>query len=589
QESDRPSSFPDWAPPQPVPDFSVAGTTTLADSSAVGINLGNNNNNLQGTITVTQSGGGNVAIGNKNSSVLGNIGLSGGGGLQTLTVTSTGGSIYQFNNANVITVPGAASFFATANGLATGTPVGAVILNNALNSFGGSVSAAGTLVVIRDSGALNLGTVTASTSLVATATSGNITQSGAINSTGLASFAAAAGQSILLGNGGNVFGSTVSFNALSGQLLNLTVVDSTALQLGAINITGSLIASGAGLTQATGTAISVGGTSTLTAGALNNIDLSLGNNFTGAVQIVSGNNVTLQDTGAFRFGAGVSTVSGNLVVTANGLIDQTGVVNVGGTSTLTAGLLNNIDLSLGNNFTGAVQIVSANNVTLRNISSAALFPTLSAAINDLTLTYNNAPIVIPSLPAPLNVNGQLNLTGVGISQSAGAGGLTTLAPMTLNGLGGAIVLSNPANIYGGTVTITGGASADIFFSNEDRVGPVSVAGTFTLRTPDFVPVNLAGLGGTGAFDVPDTTLANFNVGTFAPVASGVIGNGITISSPFNAPGIQGLFLTTQGGGNIAASAAITTGTLSLNSSGSATFSSVNSIANLGSVSIGNGS
>jgi hypothetical protein len=298
---------------------------------------------------------------------------------------------------------------------------------------------------------------------------------------------------------------------------------------------------------------------------------------------VSGNNVTLNDIGAFTFGnGGTSTISGNLGVTANGVINQTEIVNVGGTSTLAAGALNNIDLSLGNSLGGSVTIVSANNLTLRNISSAALFPGLSASINNLTLTYNAAPIVIPAgLP---NVGGNLNLTGLGITQS---GAFTTPGTLTLNGLGGAIVLNNSGNNYTGLVTITGGASADMFFrlADEADLGAVTTSGAFTLRTAPTISFNIAN-GASADFDVTDSQLSNFNVGTFAPIATG--GGDLDLGNLTSYPGIGGITLTTVGGGNINALGAINLNTLQLNSSGGATFSAVNQIQNLGNVTVTTG-
>jgi hypothetical protein len=584
---------------------------------------------------------------NNNGLILGNITV--GTGVLVMTTSSSSG-ITQSSAGNRVVAGGVATFIAN-----NGGPIGPVILNNAQNSFGDMVNAYGTRVVIRNSAStgLELGNVTASTSLTATSSSAGITQSGlGINSTGAASFAAAAGQSILLSNAGNVFGSTASFSALSGQLLDITVVDSTALQLGGSNITGNLIATGSGLTQTTGTTLLVGGTSTLTAGAGNNITLDNANNFGGEVRVVSGNNVTLNDIGAFTFGnAGTSTISGNLVlttagaitdtqavlitgttsltagagnnitldnannfggevrvvsgnnvtlndigaftfgnggtstisgnldVTANGVINQTEIVNVGGTSTLAAGAPNNIDLSLGNSLGGSVTIVSANNLTLRNISSAALFPVLSASINNLILTYNAAPVVIPAgLP---NVGGNLNLTGLGITQS---GAFTAPGTLTLNGLGGAIVLNNSGNNYTGLVTITGGASADMFFSLADqlKLGAVTTTGSFTLRTESGKSFGI-GDGTIGDFQVSDSKLENFQVGTFAPIATG--GGDLDLGNLTSYPGIGGISLTTEGGGDINARGVINLNTLELNSSGGATFSEVNRIQNLGNVTV----
>ena len=65
--------------------------------------------------------------------------------------------------------------------------------------------------------------------------------------------------------------------------------------------------------------IAVAGTTTLAARAGNDITLDTPtDDFTGAVSVVSGRNVTLVDANAFDLG--VSTVLGNLVVTASSTI-----------------------------------------------------------------------------------------------------------------------------------------------------------------------------------------------------------------------------------------------------------------------------
>ena len=748
--------------------IAVSGTTTLADSSAAGISMGNNNNNLQGTITVTQSGGGNVAIGNNNSSVLGNFTLTGAG---NLAVTSTGGSIYQFNNANVITAPGAASFFATANGLVTGTPVGAVILNNALNNFGGSVSAAGTRVIIRDNTALNLGTVTASTSLSATSTSAGITQSGVISSAGAASFAAANGFSIDVGTQANTFSSTASFAALSGTLANVSVRDTTALDLQALTLTGNLtVISGGAVTdsgalviggttsvsapgqnitldnanQFTGavslaganvtlnntvsslvmgtgsvsgnltvtstTAVTQSGVTTLTvAGTTSfsavgqNITLNNGNQFTGAVSLtganvavtdaaglvlgtttatgtfdatadagnisqtgalIAGNSTftasaaganiildnaenTLNGTVTFAGAGGLAkvtlvdttavdlqalTLSGNLSVTSGGAVTDSGVLKVGGTTTISA-VGQNITLDSANEFTGAVSLTGANvavtnaadlilgtttatgtlvaaasgNITQSGAISVTGGSTFTAA-NGANITLGNSANVFTGavtfvsagtlsditladttafqIQNGFNISGNLALTAAGITQ---AGGITVGGTTTLNGGTGAIVLTNSGNSYGGEVTVAGGASANMFFSlaDEGDLGPVTTSGAFTLRTATGISFNIAN-GASAGFDVTDAQLSNFNVGTFAPIASG--GGDLNLGALTAYPGIGGISLTTVGGGvglggDINALGVINLNTLQLNSSGGATFSGVNQIQNLGNVTV----
>src|SRR5258708_9599940 len=88
--------------------------------------------------------------------------------------------------------------------------------------------------------------------------------------------------------------------------------------------------------------LTVGGTTTLAAGAGNNITLDNADDFVGAVSVVSGKDVTLSDVNAITLGA--SAVSGNLTVTANGLISDSGNLAIVGTTSLAAGTANNITL-----------------------------------------------------------------------------------------------------------------------------------------------------------------------------------------------------------------------------------------------------
>jgi hypothetical protein len=50
-------------------------------------------------------------------------------------------------------------------------------------------------------------------------------------------------------------------------------------------------------------------------------------------------------------------------------------------------------------------------------------------------------------------------------------------------------------------------------ADEGDVGPVTVAGTFTLRTASGTAFNLAGVGGTANFDVTDSLLGKLESST----------------------------------------------------------------------------
>src|SRR5204863_178250 len=120
--------------------------------------------------------------------------------------------------------------------------------------------------------------------------------------------------------------------------------------------------------------LAITGTTSLTAGTANNITLDNANDFGGDVTIVSGKDVTLNDTGAISFGT--AAVTGNLVVTAGSTISfgaaatvggnltplttlfrsdgSVGTLAITGTTSLTAGTANNITLDNANDFGGDV-------------------------------------------------------------------------------------------------------------------------------------------------------------------------------------------------------------------------------------------
>src|SRR5205085_1421528 len=102
--------------------------------------------------------------------------------------------------------------------------------------------------------------------------------------------------------------------------------------LGASTVSGTLGVTAAGAITDSGN-VSVAGTTTLAAGAGNNITLDNADNFS-TVVITSGKDVTLNDVNAIDLGA--STVSGTLGVTAAGTITDSGNLSVVGTTTLAA-------------------------------------------------------------------------------------------------------------------------------------------------------------------------------------------------------------------------------------------------------------
>ena len=119
----------------------------------------------------------------------------------------------------------------------------------------------------------------------------------------------------------------------------MSITDDTALDLQALNISGNLIATAAGLTDS-GSLI-IGGTTTLSTGAANIQFDESGNDF-GTVIISSANNVAILDADDIDLGA--STISGTLgVATTSGAITDSGAVNV---TTLRLTILAKLGLTL---------------------------------------------------------------------------------------------------------------------------------------------------------------------------------------------------------------------------------------------------
>ena len=204
--------------------------------------------------------------------------------------------------------------------------------------------------------------------LILDAISGGITQTAALVITGTTSIYAGT-NNVTLNHASNDFTGAVSVVSANNVLLR----DTNAIDLGTSTVGGTLGVTANGAITESGS-LTVTGTTTLAAGAANNILLNNGNNdFIGAVVVTNGKDVTLQDKNALKLGT--STVSGGLIVNSNGAITQTGgsSVTVTGDTSLTTGATNDITLGSSNNdFGGAVSVTSSNNVTLRDKNSLDL-------------------------------------------------------------------------------------------------------------------------------------------------------------------------------------------------------------------------
>ena len=327
--------------------------TTLSAGTANDITLNNASNNFS---TVAVNSGNNVTLADANALDLGTSTVSG-----TLNVTTNGA----LTQSGALTVAGTTTLVAGSGNDIT--------LTNASNDFSTVAVASGHNAALTDANALALGSSTISGTLDVS-TGGAVTQSGALNVAGNATFAAGASNDITLSNATNDF-STVAIT--SGR--NVTVQDANALNLGASTVSGTLnVTTNGDLTQSG--ALNVAGTTTLVAGAGNDITLMSASNDFSTVAVISGRNVALMDGGALDLAA--STISGTLNVSTSGAITDSGNVVVAGTTTLVAGAANDITLdSAGNNFS-TVAVNSGNNVALTDVTALDLgASTISGALN----------------------------------------------------------------------------------------------------------------------------------------------------------------------------------------------------------------
>ncbi|HZR20780.1 MAG TPA: filamentous hemagglutinin N-terminal domain-containing protein, partial [Verrucomicrobiae bacterium] len=423
----------------------VAGNTTLAAGPANNIAL-SSANDFVGPVSIT--GGNNVSLNDINTLTLGPSTISG-----NLALTANG----LISDSGNISVAGSTSLAAGANNIQFshaddfGGPV--TILNskdvslvdiNAL-TVGGTV---GGKLTTTSGGALTLNALTVGADLTANA-NGAISDAGAVVVAGTTTLAAGAANNISLSQADDFVGPVnivsakdVALNDINTLTVggtvsgSLSTISGGALTLNALNVAANLSSTANGPIADAGV-VTVGGATSLGAGAANNITLSQADDFVGPVTFASGKDVSVRDINALTVGGTVSgklttssggaltlnalTVGNDLNSVANGPISDAGAVVVGGNTSLSAGTGNNINLSQGDDFVGPVNIVSANDVTLNDINTL----TVGGAINGKLTTSSGGALTLNTL----NVGGNLASTAGGAISDAGAvkiGGTTTL-------------------------------------------------------------------------------------------------------------------------------------------------------------------
>jgi len=408
--------------------LAVSGTTTLA--AGTGNNITLNNANDFATLVITS--GNNVSITDSNALILGASTVNG-----TLGVNTTGA----ITQSGALVVTGAATFAAGG--------ANDITLNNASNNFSNAAFTTGNNVSVTDLNALILGASTVSGNLTVN-TTGAITQSGALAVTGTSSFTVGA-NAITLTTATNDFTGAVSLSNSGANAVQIT--DTNAIVLGTVNVGNNLIVTASGTITQTGTITATGGTTTLAAGAANNITLNSANDFATLV-ITSGKDVSVTDANALILGA--STVNGTLGVTTSGAITQSGALVVTGAATFAAGGANDITLNnASNNFSNA-SFTSGNNVSVTDLNALIL----GASTVSGNLAVNTTGAITQS--SALAVTGTSSFT-------AGANAITLTT--ATNDFTGAVSLSN-----------SGANAVQITDTNALVLGTVSVGNNLTVTT-----------------------------------------------------------------------------------------------------------
>ncbi len=584
----------------------VTGTTSLT-SGANAITLTNSSNDFTGAVSISNSGANNVSLRDTNALDLGTVSVGSG----TFTVQS-GGALTQSGVITQAASAGAASFTAGAN---------AITLANASNDFTGSVSLSNSganNVSLRDTNALDLGTVSVGSGTFTVQSGGALTQSGVITqaaSAGAASITAGA-NAITLTNASNDFTGAVSLSNSGAN--NVSLRNTNALDLGTVSVgSGTLtVQSGGALTQSgVITQAASAGAATFTAGAFAITLANASNDFTGSVSLSNSgaNNVSLRDANALDLGT-VSVGSGTFTVQSGGALTQSGVITQAasaGAATFTAGA-NAITLTnSSNDFTGAVSLSNsgANNVALTDANALTLDSftlgsgTFTATGTSVTLsgditstgsqTYNGAVLVggatvtLAAGTGALSLNGTVNssaagthhlvLNSTGLTTLSGAVGTTTaLTSLTTNSggttaLNGGAVTTTGAQTYGDAITL--GANTTLTGVGSSFASTIDGAHTLTISdsgTPSFggalggttALTGLALLGG-GNFTLTNTsnrvgTLAG-NVGNLAVVNAGAMTIG-TVGATQGITGTGTLTIATVSGDLTVAQAVVTTNT-----------------------------
>lgn len=577
-----------------------SGATTITTGTGnVTLNAGSapitltNNNDFRSTgvngVSLNNSGANDVSINDINAlqlttSTIGqNITATAGGAITQIAGSTLSANDITYSTPNAINInghligtgsvtmnanndgSGAQSFVMGAGSSITtnGTPVN-INVNTATGGTGGATLRdiiAGTGAIIVSTNTTTGGTLNQITGTTLSGGNINLTSANAVTLNGLTSASGsvtinanadgAGNQGFTMGTGSSITTAgtpvLIRVNAATGGT-GVATLRNIVTSGGALTVTtntgGNL--TGGAISQASGTTINVGAANLSTGNG--NITLNnSGNDFSGVVTVNTtgaANGVTLRDDNDITFGA--SSVGQNLVVNANGTIDQISALTVNGTSTFNAGIGDIILTNSNNNLVGTISLnanastylINANNIVLgtSTIGQDVHVRSTRGSISQVGGGLNVGGTLITDSITGTILNGNNKVTGFDA-------GNTLTGNIELKNTANMLTLSNIDQTSGGDVMIQNTGSIDTTCNIKTTTN-----GNITLTATDNLSLNapLSAESGnivlTGSNGIHLNTIIASNTGdvTFNnPVtlegSSSVAGNNITFAAKINGP------------------------------------------------------
>ena len=488
----------------------TGATITMQNITTTGGNrLGTGTVGSGGAITVSDNT--LLAANTTINSTSGSAGLGTGGAINFMgTVNSTGGTRTLTINSNAATTFAGAIGNTSALATITTDATGSTAIN------GGSVTTTGAQTY---NDAVTLGAATTFTT-----TNSNVNFANTINANGNNVVVAAGTGALAASNAANNFGN------LAVTAASANIRDADAIVLGATNVTGAYTLQTAGnMTQTA--ALTLGGVTTLNAGATGDITFNNVANDFNSVAVTSAKNVSLVDSNALTVGASsvvsiaARTLSGNLTlggnITASGSGDAVVLASAAnfinsGSSTLTtpAGRwLIYANTHTGNTFGGLM----SGNQAIYNRS----FPTATAETGNRYVFANSPSLSVTST----NQSKTYGQDGAPIVANA----FTAATFVDAAALGGVFTQDTIANSLTGSATSTGSATTANVGSYAIDVTPITSSNGYSLTKSNLgnLTVNAAVVNIAGNRVYDRSTV--FDSGAFSTFATGINSETLNVS------------------------------------------------------------